>query len=217
MGKYIKSLTLSNSENIIVEAIFKRKRFWNSTIIISSIMSLVLLFSLLDMHDRINSNDIFRPTGNDFSIVGILFMYSFVWGCSELFNQLSQELALTNKRLIIKKGVFNKNTYNIPINMIQTIQVNAGTLSIFNINSSVEKVKNIKNIQQIKEAIQELLDAKQTLSQAELQELTLIGLSDLKFRKDSLFNKFCSLAFWLILVPLMGGFFGLFIQYLPFG
>lgn len=205
MGRYTKSLTLSNSERILVEATFSRGRYISVTICFT--LSLLFLLGLLGMRDETNSDSFLRPTSDDFLYGGIFFMYPFVLGCIKLRNKLSQELALTNKRLIIKTGAFDKDTYDIPINIIQSIQIKGRALTIYSINGSVVKVKSIKNILQIKEAIQELLDTKDTLSHAELQTQALLGISQLNFKKEK--SGCLAWAFWLALVPLMGSFFGM--------
>jgi hypothetical protein len=62
---------------------------------------------------------------------GIFFMYSFVWVCINLRNLLSQEVTLTNKRLIIRTGASTRNIYDMPINIIHSIQINDNKLSVY--------------------------------------------------------------------------------------
>ena len=209
MGRYTKSLTLSDSEKIIIEASFSWVRY--ISMIVCFALSLLVLAMLFDIKNgnMNNPSDFFYDP--DLHIkTGILFMYPFVWACIKLRNLLAQEVTLTNRRLIIKKGVSDKDTHDIPINIIQTILTKGKTLSVCSMNGSVVSIKNIKNIQQIKEKIQELLNIKENLSHTELQTQALLGITQLNFKKE---KGGCAVwAFWLVLVPFMGAFFGSFFQ-----
>ncbi|MBR4129628.1 MAG: PH domain-containing protein [Bacteroidaceae bacterium] len=214
MGNYTKSLTTSNSEKVIIEAKFSKVRYFYT--IISYALSLFFFIALLGVRDNYgtNSESIFRATSDEFIYGGIFFMYPFVLGCIKLRDILSQEVALTNKRLIIKTGASDKDTHDLPINIIQTIQIEGMSLSVYSLNGSVVNIHYIKNIQPLREAIQEVLNTKETLSNSELQTQALLGISQLNFKKEKsgCMDEIATWLFWLVLVPLMGAFFGMFIQ-----
>lgn len=205
MGSYTKNLTTSNSEKVILEAKFSWRRF-TSTIICFALSLLFLAILISNMnHPEDPSSILYDP---DIHIkFGIIFMYPFVWGCIKLRDILSQEVALTIKRLIIKTGASDEKTFDLPINIIQTIQIKGNSLSVYSMNGSVVRIKHIKNILQLREAIQELLDAKETLSNADLQTQALLGISQLNFKKKK--SGCLAWAFWIVFVPLMGCFFGM--------
>lgn len=212
MGRYTKNLTTSNSEKIIIEAKFSWLRY--ISIIICFALSLLFLAILISNKNYPeDSSNIYDDSGL-YMIFGILFMYPFVWGCIKLPDIILQEVALTNKRLIIKTGASDKETHDLPINIIQTIQIKGKSLSVHSLNGSVVSINHINNILPLREAIQELLNTKETLSHAELQTQALLGISQLNFKKEKsgCMSEIATWAFWLVLVPLMGAFFGMVVQ-----
>lgn len=206
MGRYAKSLILSNYENVIIEANFSRFRY--ISVLLCFAISTLFLIALLCNYYEVTSDSIHT---SDFALGGILFMYPFVYGCLKLLDLLSQEVTLTNKRLIIKLGTSPKKTFDIPINIIQTIQVKGQALSIYSLNGSVASIDYIINTHQLREAIQKLLDTKETLTNVDLQTQALLGISQLNFKKDKggCMDEIATWVVWLLLVPLMGTAFGL--------
>ena len=203
MGSYTKKLTLSDSEKIIIEATFSKKRIIYKTVwfLLPAYFLFGIISSIIEDPDK--SGLLYDPD-TPFTF-GIFFMYSFVWVCINLRNLLSQEVTLTNKRLIIRTGASTRNIYDMPINIIHSIQINDNKLSVYVLDGGNVSIKNIKNILPLSNAIQEQLDTKNTLSNSELQKEMLMKLTKLSFHKQDVFwSTIKRLAFWLILVPFMG-------------
>ena len=203
MGSYTKKLTLSNSEKIIIEATFSKKRIISEAVwfLLPAFFLFGIISSFIEEPDK-------SSLSHDPDILyyyGIIFMYSFVWVCINLRNLLSQEVTLTNKRLIIRTGASTRNIFDMPINLIHSIQINGNKMSVYGLDGGRVSIKNIKNIQPLNNAIQRQLDAKVTLSNSELQTEMLMKLTQLSFHKQDVFwNTIKKLAFWLFLVPFMG-------------
>ena len=209
MGSYTRSLISSNSEKVIAEANFSWVRY--ISVLLCFAISTLILIALLNSRYAANNDGIHTTTYDDFICRGILFMYPFVYGCLKLLDLLSQEVTLTNKRLIIKAGTSDKDILDLPINIIQTIQTKGQTLSVYSLNGAVASIENIRNIHQLREAIQKLLDTKETLSNIDLQTQALLGISQLNFKKEKggCMNEITAWVIWLLVVPMMGIAFGL--------
>ena len=176
MGSYTKKLTLSDSEKIIIEATFSKKRIIYKTVwfLLPAYFLFGIISSIIEDPDK--SGLLYDPD-TPFTF-GIFFMYSFVWVCINLRNLLSQEVTLTNKRLIIRTGASTRNIYDMPINIIHSIQINDNKLSVYVLDGGNVSIKNIKNILPLSNAIQEQLDTKNTLSNSELQKEMLMKLQN---------------------------------------
>lgn len=213
MGAYSRKLLVSNSENKIIEAVFSFKRF-TFAIVLFVIALICLIRLIIGMIDN-NTYSINLDINNDndtFAGLGIIFMYSFIWGCVKLMNALLHEVTLTNKRLIIVKGFMPEKKWNIPINLIHSMEIDGSTLIIHGINGEVVNINYIKNFIPLKEALIDVLDKRENEKPEVVQTQALLGLTRLAFPEKE--NNGCAEdVFWMLIVPIMGVLFGSLFSY----
>lgn len=159
------------------------------------------------------SFDLNIDTDNEtFAVFGIIFMYSFVWGCVKLMNALLHEVTLTNKRLVIVKGFMPEKKWNIPINLIHSMEIDGSTLIIHGINGEVVNINYIKNVVPLKEALKDVLDKRENEKPENIQTQALLGLTRLAFPEKEE-NGCAGVVFWMLIVPIMGVLFGSLFSY----
>ena len=118
-------------------------------------------------------------------------------------NALLHEVTLTNKRLIIVTGFMPENKWDIPINLIHSMEIVKNTLYIHGINGEVVSISYIKNIKPLKVALKDMLDRREKEQTEVVQTQALLGLTQMAFPKKE--NNGCAkVFFWLLIVPVLG-------------
>lgn len=103
-----------------------------------------------------------KPPYNVFGLLGVLL--SIVMALKALLNYLNSEFVVTNKRIILRQGIFSKTTVESSLNKIEGIGIeqsiigrilNSGNIIIsgiggmksifFDVDNPIEFRKNIKN------------------------------------------------------------------------
>ena len=208
MGAYSRKLILSNSENKIIEGEFSFKRFIFAIIL----LGLALLFLLRLIIGMLANNFPSLGWGIDnetdiFLLLGILFMYSFIWGCVKLLNALLYEVTLTNKRLIIVTGFMPEKKWNIPINLIHSMEIDNNTLIIHGIEGDVVSINYIKNVMPLKTALKDVFEKRENEKPEVVQAQALLGLTRLAFPPKE--EGCAGVVFWMLIIPVLGCLFGL--------
>lgn len=127
MGGYVESI-LNSQERVIAKAYIS---WWSQVIpiILSIVAAIILLVIFAVVAFVINEN---------FILVGYglaAFELFFVFARAYLVIKTT-EIALTNQRIIVKKGFIQRDTKEVPLDRVESIELNQTVLGrIFNIGS----------------------------------------------------------------------------------
>ena len=136
MGNYVES-NLLNGETIVYEA----KHHW-------MIWAPAFLLSMVWMFAASREEGF---TGTNLLVVGTLSLLLFL---GTYLRIISDVMAITNKRLILKTGLISRNTFELQLSQVETIRVKQsifgrllgyGTIVVRGTGSSVDKVSFISN------------------------------------------------------------------------
>lgn len=136
MGNYVES-NLLNGETIVYEA----KYHW-------MIWAPAFLLSMAWMF-AVSREEGF--TGNNLLAVGICSLLAFL---ATYLKLITDVMAITNKRLILKTGLISRNTFELQLSQVETIRVKQsvfgrllgyGTIVVRGTGSSSDKVSFISN------------------------------------------------------------------------
>ena len=130
--------TLSQGEKVIEEAQFQWEKYLTNTIWIPCV--LFLFFAFLPIREL--------------TIVGALVLV-MILAVSTLtvISLISEEVTLTDQRLVVKESLLHNDTYDIPLSEIESVSESVGTLIIKQNNGQEIKVEYIKNASAFKDKV----------------------------------------------------------------
>jgi len=100
-------------------------------------------------------------------LISPFFLYSLAWAIFVFFKYITTEFGVTNKRVLIKKGLIQRDSLEIFINKVSGIQVNQsitgrvfnfGTIIISGTGGTREYFDNINNPLTLRKHVQEQAD-----------------------------------------------------------
>ena len=177
MANYVEA-NLGKDEKIIEEA----KISWLTLIpsiirlvicLVVGVVAKTVLAGLNEGMDEVVSDAIKEETGINMGMLGnIIFLVLFVYGVWKLVKRIllnmTTHLAITNKRIIGKTGIFSISAIDYPINKIDNVTHNASfwgkilhysTITIKSTNGySGTDIKGIGNAQQFKNTVIQALE-----------------------------------------------------------
>ncbi len=99
-------------------------------------------------------------------VAGILFLVALIHGIIVFIKYISSEFGLTNHRVIVKEGIIKRETQELFLKRIESIQVdqsvmgrmlNFGTISISGTGGQSDPFENIPDPLEFKKKVQEQL------------------------------------------------------------
>lgn len=116
-----------------------------------AVIGLVILFGIMLLAGQLTELGIVWSAWKILVIVGIFISWG-MWFFKRVVVFFSSEFALTNKRLIMKTGLLERNAYEFPVNKIESSAVNQtvfgrllgyGTVVVFGIGGSSDSFPRI--------------------------------------------------------------------------
>lgn len=147
---YVKK-TLQEGEEILFTAKISMMPIWIGMIIIEALI-VSAIFVVPDVELAIPKNEIFNYSAGShqiliFALLAVLVLYVFFGFLPTFFKRIANEMVVTNRRIVHRKGLIFRETEEMDIGAVESIMLSQGMLGrIFNYGNVTVRGRGIGDV-----------------------------------------------------------------------